>query len=155
VDVVNIGASSIINHKGNSNQEKVPVSVKTLDSSGCNLDHLCFIKIDVEGYEANVLRGAEMTILKHQPLIILEQNKNEFLNGQPEAISWLSDRGYKFCWPIIGSNVKNNYIARKINDLRELYYGRNDTIVTDDVIPQDNYPMLIAVPIRFQHALML
>lgn len=55
-----------------------------------------YIKIDVEGYEHKVLVGAEQTILRDQPLIVLEKNHIS-LPGQDEfaAINWLIDRGYE------------------------------------------------------------
>lgn len=45
----------------------------TLDSFG--LDEVDFIKIDCEGYEENVLRGAVKTIDCHRPVIIVEQKR--------------------------------------------------------------------------------
>ena len=44
---------------------------------GCNLIHL-----DVEGYEAMALLGAESTIKKYHPVIVVE------LNGHGEKFGW-------------------------------------------------------------------
>tara|TARA_Y100000114_G_C11724142_1_gene310022 strand:+ start:540 stop:1184 length:645 start_codon:yes stop_codon:yes gene_type:complete len=38
-----------------------------------NIPPLDYIKIDCEGYELNVLKGAEQTIKKHKPIIVIEQ----------------------------------------------------------------------------------
>ena len=37
-----------------------------------------FIKIDVEGHEYKCVVGAEQTIRKYNPVIIIEQNRNNF-----------------------------------------------------------------------------
>lgn len=47
------------------------VEVRTLDS--LDLPFVDFIKIDVEGWEHPVVKGAAETIRKHRPLMILEQ----------------------------------------------------------------------------------
>ena len=45
-----------------------------------------FIKIDVEGMEADVIRGAERTIRKSRPNIVVEQKGNDVAYGEvPEA----------------------------------------------------------------------
>ena len=38
-------------------------------------ENLDFVKIDVEGYESNVVIGAENTFKKTQPIIIIESKK--------------------------------------------------------------------------------
>jgi FkbM family methyltransferase len=43
---------------------------KTIDSF--NFQNMDFIKIDCEGYEPYILRGAEETIKKHKPVILME-----------------------------------------------------------------------------------
>lgn len=72
------------------------VEMHTLDSFGIrNVD---FIKVDCEGYEENVLRGAEQTILEWKPTIIVEQ-KREMASRfglQPlGAVEYLKGLGYK------------------------------------------------------------
>lgn len=52
-----------------------PVPVRTIDSF--DYAELSFIKIDVEGYELQVLEGALATIERCRPLILVEQAGNE------------------------------------------------------------------------------
>ncbi|MFM5945940.1 MAG: FkbM family methyltransferase, partial [Dolichospermum sp.] len=46
------------------------VSVNCLDEY--NFQDVVFIKIDVEGHESKVIEGAEMTILRDHPIILIE-----------------------------------------------------------------------------------
>ena len=52
------------------------IEVKTIDSLGYS--DVNFIKIDVEGHEYKCVVGAEQTIRKYNPVIIIEQNGNDF-----------------------------------------------------------------------------
>lgn len=54
--------------KGNAAQD---IPMRTLDSFG--FQNVDFIKCDCEGYEAFVIRGAEQTIRRDKPVIIVEQ----------------------------------------------------------------------------------
>ena len=47
-------------------------------------DNLDFVKIDVEGYENKVILGAENTLKKHKPIIIVEQKKYSSRYGEDE-----------------------------------------------------------------------
>lgn len=38
-----------------------------------NLDPFDYVKIDCEGYEYNILLGAEQTIKKYRPVVVVEQ----------------------------------------------------------------------------------
>jgi FkbM family methyltransferase len=55
---------------GNIEGESVLVKQSRLDSFDFN--DLAFIKIDVQGYELNVIKGAEKTIEKHRPYLFVE-----------------------------------------------------------------------------------
>jgi FkbM family methyltransferase len=46
----------------------IPVEIKTVDSFGLPVN---FFKIDTEGYEANILKGATMTIKQYKPIIVM------------------------------------------------------------------------------------
>lgn len=55
------------------------VEVKTLDSF--NFQDVSLMKIDVEGYEEEVLRGAVETINRCKPIIYLEADRKEKINS--------------------------------------------------------------------------
>ena len=66
-----------------SNQTRAPegrtvedIVIRRLDDviKSLSVPMVDFIKIDVEGFEANVLKGAEETIAKYQPRVVLELN---------------------------------------------------------------------------------
>lgn len=52
------------------------IRMTTLDSeiNNSNISSISFIKVDVEGYEYFVFKGAEKTILKYKPIILTEIN---------------------------------------------------------------------------------
>ncbi|MFA5387052.1 MAG: FkbM family methyltransferase [Candidatus Paceibacterota bacterium] len=70
-----------------------------------NADNVRFIKIDVEGYELFVLRGAIETIKKYKPLIVVEQkpgNAERYGLKTTEACTFLESLGMKQLWRISG-----------------------------------------------------
>lgn len=80
----------------------IEVPAVTLDS--LNLTGIDMIKIDVEGHELSVLRGAEQTIRGQRPLIAIEisfENKvldKELNKDHTTALDLLSSWGYKQIW---------------------------------------------------------
>lgn len=72
------------------------IPLNTLDSY--ELDHVDLIKIDTEGFELFVLRGAVATIAKCKPVIVVEQKPGHGRNfnlGDKDAIPFLEGLGYK------------------------------------------------------------
>ena len=65
----------------------------------CGLATVDFIKIDVEGYEYDVLRGADGVLAKHRPIIQMEVNDeaHEYLLtiGYKDLIRWHGDYIYE------------------------------------------------------------
>lgn len=61
----------------NGKFDEIKVRRVRLDDEG--LSNISFIKIDVEGHELAVLRGAEKTILRDKPALLVE------INGGPET----------------------------------------------------------------------
>ena len=55
------------------------------------------IKIDVDSFDFEVLRGAEQTLARHNPVIVVELNHALAKRNQSagEALAWLAQRGYR------------------------------------------------------------
>lgn len=74
---------------------KGSIPLKTLDSfKFTNID---MIKIDVEGFEEDILYGAMETINFNKPVLVVEQQKHEYKNDMLEmpAIKILEKWGYR------------------------------------------------------------
>lgn len=69
---------------GSTNQESEVAEVKVLDDVYAKegLEYPDLIKMDVQGYELNVLRGAR-SVLAHARYLVIELSLREFYNGQP------------------------------------------------------------------------
>lgn len=70
------------------------IPMQTLDSFA--LQDVDLIKVDTEGYEFNVLRGAQETLLRCKPTVIVEQKRDHSLYfGIPklEAVHYLESLG--------------------------------------------------------------
>lgn len=62
----------IYNVPETANPVQIEVQVETLDRYCANLESLAFIKIDIEGAEIDLLKGAKATIARLRPLISVE-----------------------------------------------------------------------------------
>ena len=60
------------------------------------INNIKFIKIDVEGYENEVLKGMDILIKKNKPIIALEQLAKNFKNSSTESINFLKKNNYNF-----------------------------------------------------------
>lgn len=91
------GDSSLVATAGS---ESKMVEVRTLDSEVAELRLIpAIIKIDVEGWEFEVLKGAEDTLLRHRPVLFLSLHPLALaeLHASPAMVqSWLRERGYTF-----------------------------------------------------------
>lgn len=70
------------------------------------------IKIDVEGMELDVLRGAENLLLEVRPLLYVENDREE--KGQ-ELIDWLREREYRLHWHRPPLYSKDNFAGSRDN----------------------------------------
>jgi len=64
------------------------------------IDEVCpgpvaLIKIDVEGHEAAVVRGAASTIDRYSPAVIFEYAPEFLHDASQSPFGWLADRGYE------------------------------------------------------------
>jgi len=151
-DPENFGGSSVKNFD-RTRQKPVPITIYRLDDLDIDFTNLGLIKIDVEGLEANVIRGGSKVIEKHSPIIILEQHAKEFCmpGKESETLSLLRSMGYRFCWKRFSKDLP--WLSRQFNGVRELFTGKRSVIVTDSPVPRGTYFMLIAVPPKHLAAL--
>jgi FkbM family methyltransferase len=85
-----------------------------------------FLKIDVEGAEEDVLRGADFT--RYRPWIILVEAIEPLSTVQSHE-SWdpiLVDAGYEF---VLFDNVNRFYVAREHADLKKFFVAPADSYV--------------------------
>ena len=95
------GMISMIITEGNTGHTHVdPNSVngdtQIIKLDSLNMDNVDYIKIDCEGYEYRVLRGAEQTIRRCCPVVVIEQKPHDAYSkdyGQFAAIGLLENWG--------------------------------------------------------------
>lgn len=148
INLTNVGGSRIVEGHADQSQENIiEVEVKRLD----DIDEIRklrvgVIKIDVEGHELKVLKGAKDTIEKNKPIILFEQNAVEIVNGGSDVIEFLREIGYSFY--IIrdrfyfGESVFSKIFAL----LMGTFFGFQKIIVKNSFFKQKFHEMIIAVP---------
>jgi FkbM family methyltransferase len=90
----NLGASRIAKGKSGAGPE---YHVQRLDDvvGAVVTGDIGFVKIDVEGHEAEVIRGAAATLRKHRPIVTFEVLGSTVANGKAEAMEALRALGYQ------------------------------------------------------------
>jgi hypothetical protein len=83
------------------------IPLDQLELKRCNM-----LKIDVEGMECSVLRGAEKTISRCRPFIFVENNHVE---GAEELIETITNYNYNCWWHIANYYNPNNYFKNPEN----------------------------------------
>lgn len=157
-DETNYGRSSTI-YNTKSPSSTVDINITRLDDLEIDFGNLKIIKIDVEGMEVSVLKGGLETIKQAMPIIILEQQIDDFSKDKSgtESTRLLASLGYKFCWIEVDEKHKaaQPRLLRIIRSLTELIFGKttNISVLINSSIPQSMYPMLIALPPKMQSVL--
>lgn len=85
------GAASIAH--GAADEERVDVPVRSLDSYG--LTDVALMKIDVEGAELGVIRGAERTIRASHPILLVEIEQRHHSGPIADAFAAITALGYR------------------------------------------------------------
>lgn len=105
----------------NPEVEEIKVPLKTLDNLIPNDTKIDFIKIDVEGGEFNVIKGAKNLLLNNKPIIIFEfgLGASNFYNSSPENLfDYLNKLNYKIS--LLNKWLKNESPLDKTS-FKEIY----------------------------------
>jgi len=86
---------------GQSEGDRVLIDITTLDSylESNRIDGLDFIKIDTDGMEYSILRGAKETLLQYKPAVLFEVGPDALSRAGTSVenlLAWLRDIGYLF-----------------------------------------------------------
>lgn len=106
--------------------------LKIYDNLNLDIDPK-FIKIDVEGYEENVIFGLKKTIKKKKPILLIEYNQRnfktiyKFLNKDYNIYSYLLEK--KKLYKVSNNDINKLYAGKitkniytKTHNARCLYY---------------------------------
>src|SRR5205823_9944299 len=74
--------------------DSITVPVVTVDGV-CGGDRVALIKIDVEGHEEAVVRGAARVIDRDAPSVIFEHAAELLVGAARSPFGWLAERGYQ------------------------------------------------------------
>lgn len=131
-------------------QGNVPVSVHRFDDI-YYYNRLDLMKIDVEGMELDVLKGAEKAIEKYRPKIYLENDREE---SSEALIQWLFDAGYKVWWHLPFLFNPDNYFKNNENiyggaasiNMIAIHSSTPAQIPLPPVDNASNYPSVVKAP---------
>jgi FkbM family methyltransferase len=72
------------------------VSVQTLDRlcETLKVRDVRFVKIDVEGHEFRVLRGAQKTLARWRPVLLVEIEQRHHIEPVAQGFAWIQEQGY-------------------------------------------------------------
>ena len=98
----------------------IEVKVETLDSF--NFANVGLMKIDVEGFEEEVLRGGVETINRCSPVLYLEDDRKE---KSPSLHAFLKELGYRFEVHAPPLYRERNFFGKKQNIWDKNFVSRN------------------------------
>ena len=101
---VNVGAAEVITDATSTVGDEVPcVTIDDLELASCRL-----VKIDTEGFEADVLAGARATIERHRPILFVE---NDTTTRSAECLRAVRALGYRAYWHLARYYRPDNYFG--------------------------------------------
>ena len=128
----NIGAFSLDKNYRDRHGLENSVKAETLTVPVIKLDDLlvdkkvCIIKIDVEGYELNVLKGARNFLQRHEypPFLFEAWDFEWFSNQKIELMEYVSSIGYEI------SSLNNfNFLAQHPNHYRKIEVINDGSVI--------------------------
>ncbi|WP_201215239.1 FkbM family methyltransferase [Halochromatium roseum] len=91
----------LYNNPAGKRLRSISVEVSTLDALSAQLgEHIDYIKIDTEGAEIDILRGATRTLARHQPVISVEYGLSSYVaygHDRMTLYETATALGYRVC----------------------------------------------------------
>lgn len=150
-DRTNLAASSIHRSAGRDGRV-VPFNLVRIDDipEVQEADAITFIKFDIEGHEATAIAGAQDTIRRHRPVVMLEILKDEISEGSAASLDALRTLGYThFLEPVEKGLIgraprKIKKLLRSLKAITTLRrVSKADKLVRIDRLEPRNYLMVI------------
>lgn len=148
VDPLNLGAATIVNldknPKNNVEREFLSIELDTLDNIFFHKEiKIDLIKLDVEGHELNVLKGAKKVLDKYSPMIVFETNINKG-NNKNNLIQYLWDNNYTLY--VLNENFRlgSFKILKLLTMLFQDIFGKELNLVKQNKFEPGYYNIIIA-----------
>lgn len=148
-----------INNISGSNLEKkykknlIKIKGKSLDKLFSKKKNISLIKIDVEGHEFEVVKGAKKLILANKPIIVFEHHLQNFRKGQSQTIKFLKMNGYSqfaVIKPFYMISHHDNFLAKMIKNLKQvIFYQMKYIVELNENLSPDYYSFIIAIHKKF------
>lgn len=155
VNPTNIGGTSVeLADAVGAPADRETISLTTLDTFAAThtLGHIGLIKIDTEGFEARVLRGASSVIDANRPVIMFELSPSDFGPNGSDAVKFLSGHGYNFFSVERNFEFGQSRLGRYAGFLLRTLLGEKLEVRPMEHIPPAFYQMIVAVH-RDEHVL--
>jgi FkbM family methyltransferase len=127
--------------------ECIRVKTQTLDEYVAESRHVPqLIKIDTEGSEIQILKGAESTISKRRPIVIMEMNPAAAQAAQTtisDYAGFWGERSYRLS--VLGTNVFGRYSFGALESFDELKHTRTKGYANVICIPEEKWPQLLQI----------
>ena len=122
------------------------VKCNTLDNILKDESDIGLIKIDVEGFEYEVVRGAKSLLKNNSPIICFEQQKSDIELGTTKTIELLKELGYyNFLQYTKKYDLENkNDITKLILTIKIILFGNSYKLEKINKLNNKYHPLIIA-----------
>jgi FkbM family methyltransferase len=146
INPANIGGSRIVSLDVDKKYINIFIQVKKADEiNSLQKKNVSLIKIDVEGHEIDVLKGAENIIKLNKPVIIFEQDADKIHNSSSEAIEYLSALNYSFYTIQESFYFGEKIIFRLFGVVLRSIFGECLSFVETTRFDKRSYNMILAI----------